>query len=38
MRIEGRLQLLGLVLPPPPIAPKDVHLPFEFVHIIRILG
>jgi hypothetical protein len=33
MRIEERLQLLGLVLPPPPIAPKDVRLPFEFVRI-----
>ncbi len=34
MRIEERLQLLGLVLPPPPIAPKDVCLPFEFVRIV----
>jgi len=34
MRIEERLQSLGLVLPPPPVAPTDVRLPFEFVRIV----
>jgi len=33
-RIEAKLLALGLVLPPPTIAPKGVLLPFQFVRII----
>jgi len=33
-RIEAKLLALGLVLPPPIVAPKGVSLPFQFVRII----
>jgi enamine deaminase RidA (YjgF/YER057c/UK114 family) len=33
-RIEERLKALGLSLPPPTRPPRDVLLPFEFVHIV----
>jgi len=32
-RIEERLKVLGLTLPPPPRAPQGVRLPFEFVRV-----
>jgi len=33
-RIEGKLKSLALHLPPPPVAPRGVLLPFQFVRII----
>lgn len=30
---EGRLQALGLTLPPPTIVPEGLHLPFSFVNV-----
>ncbi len=35
MKIEERLEALGLTLPPPPKAPQGVLLPFEFVRIVN---
>ena len=32
-RIEERIKALGLTLPPPPHAPGNVRLPFEFVRV-----
>src|SRR6266702_152953 len=34
MKIEERLEALGLTLPPPPRLPQGVLLPFEFVRIV----
>ncbi len=34
MKVEERLEALGLKLPPPPKAPQGILLPFEFVRIV----